>query len=339
MMRSGRFAGYRHSKSARKPVLYATLSALLLKHLYGVPMDPVIREELDWVLRFQSEDGLFRDPVIACKGAETEDSWGWRHLTLHSLMTLSLYGIPAGRPLRWLARIGDPDRIKRFLDSQDWGDRVAWTSNALQNLGVMLQYGRDSQGMSQAAELLSILYEGIESRQDERTGLFGPRFDTPETLSLGVQAGYHFWLLHFYDGRPIRHADRIIDSVLRTQNLMGGFGVEWNSTACEDIDSIDPLVRLGRATTYRKSEVQAALARALPAVLRCLNPDGGWVFRRNEPLEVGHPQMYSAADESNLFHTWFRTLGLAYCLTGMERVPSELEYEWNFARAPGHQFL
>jgi hypothetical protein len=156
---------------------------------------------------------------------------------------------------------------------------------------------------------------------------------------LGVQAGYHFWLLYFYDRRPVRYVERIIDSVLKTQNALGGYGVQWNSSACEDIDSIDPLVRLSWQTDYRQDDIQASLQRALPAILHNLNGDGGWVFRRHEALTIGHAQMFSGSNESNVFHTWFRTLGLAYCLTGLKDVPAGLRYDWSFGRAPGHQFL
>jgi hypothetical protein len=336
--RSGQFAGYRHSASTTRPVLYGTLAALLTRHLYGI-QNAQTAEELALVQQFQSDDGLFRDPVIACKLAETEDSWGWRHLTLHALMTLALYGVPARKEIRYLDRFKDKDRFRAYLDSRDWGARVAWTSNELQNVGVMLQYARDYQNDPTADGLLELLYDILDARQDPQTGLYGHRFKTPQELSLGVQAGYHFWLLYFYDGRPIRHAERIIDSVLKTQNILGGYGVQWNSSACEDIDSIDPLMRFSRLTDYRRDEVQASLRRALPALLHNLNSDGGWVFRRHEALTVVHPQMFSAANESNLFYTWFRTLGLAYCLRGLDAAPPGFNDVWHFRRVPGCQFL
>jgi hypothetical protein len=336
--KGGEFGGFRHSGSTKKPVLYATLGALLVKHLYGVE-DERNFEELRYILRFQSEDGLFRDPVINCRLADTEDWWGWRHLTLHALMTLALYNVPAEREIVYMNRFLDKDRFRNFINSRDWGARAAWTSNELQNLGVMLQYARDYQSSPTAGDLLEVLYEAIDDHQDSETGLFGQSFKGAEDLSLGVQAGYHFWLLYFYDKRPILHVDRIIDSLLPTQNILGGYGVKWNSSACEDIDSIDSLVRLSPLTNYRCDDIQASLGRALPAILNNLNGDGGWVFRRHESLTVGHPQMFSKENESNIFYTWFRTLGLAYCLSGLRNIPLRLEYNWKFGHVPGHQFL
>ena len=332
------FIGHKHSHSTSKPVLYSTIACLLLKHLYGYKDDKT-QEELELILKSQSDDGLFRDPVISCKEAEIEDWWGWRHLTLHALMTLALYDIPAQKEIRYLDWFANKNYFRKYLESRDWGKRVAWTSNELQNIGVMLQYARDYQGSQVAGELMEMLYKAIGEHQDPYTGLYGHQFDTPEDLSLGVQAGYHFWLLYFYDNRPINHVERIIDSVLKTQNIFGGYGVKWNSSACEDIDSIDPLVRFSRLTDYRHEDVQASLSRALPAILQNLNGDGGWVFRRNEALKIVHPQMSSAANESNMFYTWFRTLGMAFCLTGLEQLPKEFEFEWTIAHVPGHQFL
>jgi hypothetical protein len=335
---NGEFVGYRYSEGTRAPLLYCTLAVLLLKHLYG-RVDESVTAELSRVLTYQGEDGLFRDPEIDCPEAATEDWWGWRHLTLHALMTLALYNVPARQEIRYLSRFSRKDEFRAYLESRDWGDRADFTSNELQNVGVMLQYARDYQGSSVASPLLELLYEVLAEKQDPETGLYGNRFDTPETLSAGVQAGYHFWCLLFYDRRPIGRIEAVIDSVLKTQNALGGYGVKWNSSACEDIDSIDPLVRLGALTEYRRDEIRASLRRALPAILQNLNRDGGWVFRRDEPLQLVHREMSSAANQSNVFYSWFRTLGLAYCLIGLgDESPETLRYDWNLTRAPGHQF-
>ncbi|MCX5829832.1 MAG: hypothetical protein NTV58_17830 [Deltaproteobacteria bacterium] len=334
----GKFIGYRHSKSCTKPTLYSTLAVLLIKNLYDEDVNHA-EEALELVLKAQSEDGLWRDPVIECREAETEDWWGWRHLTLHALMTLALYDRPARREISYVVQFANPDKFRKFLNSLDWENKVHDSSNAIQNIGVMLQYSRDYHNSTTAGKLIDVLYEMLSAKQDSHTGLYGCKFNTPTEISIGVQAGYHFWLLYFYDDLAINHVESIIDNVLKTQNRLGGYGVKWNSSACEDIDSIDPLVRLGRQSSYRNADIQLSLQRALPALLHNFNGNGGWVFRRHESMTIGHREMFSAVNESNLFYTWFRTLGLAYCLSGLQHPPLELQYPWNFRRAPGHQFL
>ena len=157
--------------------------------------------------------------------------------------------------------------------------------------------------------------------------------------SQGVQTGYHFWCLYFYDDRPVQYADRIIDSCLATQNRLGGFGVQLNSSACEDIDSIDPLVRLSLKTDYRHGEILIALERALVWVLVNWNPsDGGWVFRRHQPYDiVPHKCMWADKDQSFMAYTWFRMLSLAYLSKALPEM-SVAGCRWQWSRFPGHQF-
>jgi hypothetical protein len=181
------------------------------------------------------------------------------------------------------------------------------------------------------------MYNWLDETQDPETGLWGDRFDSPVLLSNGVQTGYHLWLLYFYDRRPIQYIDKIIDSCLKTQNPYCGFGVPLNSSACEDIDSIDPLVRLSLMTDYRKSDITAALKKAIPWILVNMNEDGGWVFRRYEVFQYGHPDMRTEREESAMFPTWFRTLTLAYLsqTLGGSLLPT---CHWRFLKGPGHQF-
>lgn len=334
--KDGHFLGYRFANETRSPLLYCTLAVLLLKHIYRVE-DESIENELARVLSYQSDDGLFRDPAIACPTAEREDWWGWRHLTLHSLMTLALYGKQTPHRQCYLDRFLNRDYLWEYLNKLNWDGRAAWTSNEVQNLGVMLQYARDYQEFSNANELLGIIFDAIKDHQNIETGLHGDRFDTPEKMSSGMQASYHFWLLYAYDHRPIPNVNRVVESALLTQNIRGGYSAHWHSSACEDIDSIDTIVRFGCYTDIDTRMIRASLQRALSSILTNINADGGWVFRRDEPLVLPHPEMCSPINKSNIFYTWFRTLALAYCLIGLDKeCPKELRYDWNIGWAPGH---
>ena len=182
-------------------------------------------------------------------------------------------------------------------------------------------------------------------RCDERSGLWGPEestaFPAKIWLSRRVQTAYHFWLLYFYDGRRAPAPEHAIDNVLATQNERGGFG--WgvpnpddplSSSACEDIDSVDPLVRLSPITDYRRDDVCTALVRARDWILSDFNSDGGAVFRRGAPFHYGHDLMFSAEGESALFATWFRSLSLAI----LDRSLHSADIGWQFLECPGYQF-
>jgi len=159
-----------------------------------------------------------------------------------------------------------------------------------------------------------------------------------------VQAAYHWWPLYFYDNRPIPCIERAIDAVLATQNAKGGFGCGVykpteleTSSACEDIDSIDPLARMTAKTDYRKTDIQTALRRALDWVIQNQVADGGMVFIKNQPFEYGHPELTSPFGRGAMFPTWFRTLSLA--LLG-KALPDTWtgQIPWYFVRSPGYQF-
>jgi hypothetical protein len=320
--------------------MYATVASVLLVHLAGKVGRDSIKDDLEAIRSSQSTDGLFRDPAVDCPEAEVEDWWGWRHLTMHSLMALGLYGVVAKQEIKILEEFKNLNKLIDYLDTRNWTGRVDFTSNELQNLAVMFQYARDFQGDTAAAQPINIICDYIESRQDPESGLFGGPISSKEDLSRAVQAGYHFWLVLEYEGRAIGHPERAIDSILATQNVLGGYGLRLNSSVCDDIDSIDPLMRLSKRTNYRSEEVQASLTKALASLLSNFNGDGGAGFRRHEAMHYGYTdKMWSGVNESNVFFTWFRMLAVAYCLEALRSPPTNFQRTWHWGRSPGLQFL
>jgi hypothetical protein len=164
-----------------------------------------------------------------------------------------------------------------------------------------------------------------------------------------VQAAYHIWPLFEFDGRAIPYRDSAIELVLSTENARGGFGwgvhntnaPQWSS-ACEDIDSIDPLARHGLRSALHREPAEQSLRRARKAVLENRNPDGGFVFMRQPPAtEDKRPDWYpdenlsASAEASEMFSTWFRTLSIALIDTALGGSKAS---EWTFCQAPGMQF-
>jgi len=334
------YGQYRYSASQRKPVLYASLYAVLTRHLYRDLDNLTDKQKKDWIdyiQSFQADDGLFKDPSVENGIASSSDWWGWRHLTIHALMSLTALNSVARKKFEIIQPFKNVDFTIKWLESRDWEIDPAATSNEVQNYFTMLQYARDFQSEDWAYKILNVAFEWLNERQDPKTGLWGKRFDTPITLSHGVQTGYHIWLLYFYDKKPLQYVERIIDSCLATQNKLGGFGVAINSSACEDIDTIDPLVRLSFINNYRKEDVISSLQKAIPWILTNMNEDGGFVFRRMEPFTYGHQLMFSSKDESAMFPTWFRTLSLSYLA---KVLPDSFlgKFDWQFVNCPGLQF-
>lgn len=334
------YGQYRYSAIQNKPVLYASLYALLTRYLYRDLEDLTKSQRKEWteyIQSFQDDDGLFKDPAVDNKISNNSDWWGWRHLTLHALMALKSLGAVAKKKFKIIEPFKDIDFTINWLERRDWVIDPATTSNEVQNYFTVLQYARSFQSENWAGKTLDKVFNWLNEKQDFKTGLWGQRFDTPTVLSNGVQTGYHIWLLYFYEKRPIQHIERIIDSCLATQNKFGGFGVPLNSSACEDIDSIDPLVRLSFITDYRKDDIRKSLKEAIPWILANRNGDGGFVFRRMESFLYGSPLMFSEKDASAMFPTWFRTLSLAYLAKYFPDSPVG-GFDWQFINCPGLQF-
>ena len=331
---------YRYSESQRIPVLYASTYAVLTRHLYEdlhTLTDSEKEEWISYINTFQCDDGLFRDPAVSNEIAETEVWWGWKHMTLHVIMALTaLEGIVA-RDFTFLDPLLDLDELVGWLKSRDWGNNACNVSNEVQNIGTLLQYSRDLHNNERAGRAVECLLDWLEKTQNPETGSWKYPLDSAVNRSFAIQTGYHLWLLFMYDKRPISYVERIIDSVLTTQNKVGGFGVALNSSACEDIDSIDPLVRLPMMTDYRNDEVRVVLNRAVPWILANMNDDGGFVFRRGEQMVYGHELMSSKINESAMFPTWFRTLSMAYLSKALPD-SSVGNFDWKFIQCPGLQF-
>jgi hypothetical protein len=340
---------YRYATGCTQPTLYSSTYAAMARHLLGEAFAG--EERTRWIAYLnahQDDDGHFRDPVIFDQGWYAGDPlWcGRPHLTCHVIVALACLGGVAKKPLRWLAPWREPDGLVHWLEARDWGAQVAWTGNEIMNVGVLLQYARDFHNDDRAGSAVSLLLEWLATHHiDPATGVWGDVDVTdPVWRSQAVQAAYHWWPLFFYDGVTPPYLERAIDTVLATQNPRGGFG--WGvhnpadpsiSSACEDIDSIDPLCHMLPLTDYRRTDIHTALARAADWVLTNQMPDGGFVFIRDIPFEYGHLALRSEAGQGALFPTWFRLLSLALIGRAMPDHPLG-RVPWQFVWCPGMQF-
>ena len=338
----GEVGQFKYALKFEKPVLYGSVYAAMLQHLTGdlESLDESQKQEwCDYINSFQCEDGLYRDPCMQCDLAENEDWWGWRHLTAHLVSALTFLG---GKPrfhFSCLKPLYGQGATTQWLESLPWDEKPDYASNTVMNYGVLLQYECDFMGLSEAKDAMNEIYRYLEETVNPVNGLWGMKgkIDDPKALSVGVQTSYHLWNLYYYDRREIPYLEPAIDHCLATQNCLGGFGVELNSSACDDIDTIDPLARFTMMTSYRKDDIQACLRRALPWVLFNQMPDGGFVFKRYNPFAYGHDLMTTDPEESHMFATWFRTLSLAYLTQALPEL-KQFEDRFHWQRCPGYQF-
>jgi hypothetical protein len=339
----GPFGRYRYSSDVQKPTLYSSTYAAMTRHLYRdlESLSHSEREEwIDYLQNHQRDDGLFTCPV-ATFGQANE------HLSWHVTTALHCLGETARKPLHWIEPYKDAKTLNVWLDKRRWGRKVDYASNIVQNLGVALQYARDFHDDKDAAASVTQLLDYLANRADPKTGLWGDGeldLNKEQDLSRAIQAAYHFWLLWDYDRKPIPYPDLAVDQTLKTQNKLGGYGCgvhnkkyPYQSSACEDIDSVDPLVRIMLSTGYRRADILQSLKRALPWVLTNQTESGSWVFKRGLGFQYGHPAMRAGEGVGGMFPTWFRSLCLAYLGKGL---PDSLvgQYDWQFVQSPGSHF-
>lgn len=329
---------YRYSASTTVPNIYCSTYACMVNSLYGNLGSLGESERVAWIDYFKSmqsaSDGLFRDPNLVNDLFEKEDWWGARHLAVQVICSLTVLG---GRPEHdfcFLEPLYSHRSMVQWLESRDWRERVDYVGNEIMNYGALLQFSRDTFGNSHAGRAVDIMIHWLTNNLNSVTGMWSEDILlNPEKLSQAVQGAYHIFPLFTYDGREYPFMEQFVDNLLLTQNRLGGFGVMLNSSACEDIDTIEPLYRLSKMTGYRSFEIAAAISRAIPWIIANMNRDGGFVFRRNVPFVYGHKEMSSKANESSLFATWFRSLALAYCTKALG-----VKAGFCLTRCPGYEF-
>jgi len=330
---------YMYTPYMEKPVLYNGVYAIMIRSLFNDSFSDKEKIQcVNYINSHQSEDGLFRDSRINNEIAEVEDWWGWRHLSAHVVTALTALDARTRYPFKFLAFLYKKGEVEKWISMLPWEDKADFVSNTIMNYGVLLQYSRDYWGIEEAGHALNEIFSWLDKVQDPDTGCWGTFGDQERRKSLMVQTAYHFWSLYFYDNRPIQYIDKAIDTILETQNKLGGFGVSLNSSACEDIDSIDPLCRFYHLSNYRNKDIEKALNKALPWILINQNTDGGFVFKRFDPLVYGHELMSAVADGSAMFPTWFRTLSIAYISQALKDNSMLKQVDWHFVKCPGYQF-
>jgi hypothetical protein len=330
---------YRYALSTVEPNIYCSTYACMIRSLYGDLNNLTACERKAWISYFDAHqsptDGLFRDPVLSGSAFEAEDWWGARHLAVQVIACYAGLGSKPRHDFRFLEFLFEPHAVDKWLGSRDWKDHFDFVGNEIMNYGCLLQFSRDIHANRHAGNALSAMKKWLWDRACPESGMWVDNpFASPKRLSLAVQSAYHLYPLFFYDKEVPPYQEPAINCLLATQNELGGYGVGPASTACEDIDTIEPLYRFLGLTDYRAEEVRASLAQALPWVLSNMNEDGGFVFRRNSGFVYGHREMSSQPNESNLFATWFRTLSLAYLTRGLD-----LPNRYELIRCPGYTFV
>ena len=312
--------------------LYASCYAAMALHYLGA-LDAEM-EPKAWCAYINSwqdpETGYYLGPELAPGQAtrrEMDDDYVRRHLLVHVLPALEVLGGAPAYPLAFARAFAEPAHLEEWLQRRDWSK--AWLEgNNLLAIGQFLIHLRDREGYAPAADALDLYFDWLDKQQDPGTGLWGTNgFCDPREALYGA---YHQLLIYHACDRPVRHAERIIDTVLPLQQPDGYFSRVPGGGACEDVDAVDMLVNLVKRTGHRLEDVRQALAAVVPHILRQQAPDGGFVYRWGRPyMQSGLLRTFVPIDRPDIFSTWFRLHTLALINEVVEH-PALTTVPWAF---------
>lgn len=334
---------YKYSGSAQQATLYSSAYACMTLSLLGDLKSLSLEQRAKWCSYFDSfqsaDDGLFYDETVRNEIYDTSDWWGARHLALHMANAYIDLGGRPSYPFSFLRSYYDVGAIESWLDSYDWSGSGLGDSdidNKIMNIGCLLQYQRDHWGDEGASGAIARLKCYLKSKINPKTGIWGEGdLKCLAYRSRMIQFAYHLFPIYLYDGEFDFEAAKIVRIALGTQNALGGYGVSLNSSACEDIDSIDILLRFRSACDAAlKAEIDESIHRAYKWVLINQVGDGGFVFRLFEPFEYGSHALYSASNEGGMLPLWFRTLSLAYIFRHYG-----FDQHFLLNKSPGYEFI
>lgn len=324
---------YAFSETSNASSIYSSAYACLLKAMYGNFSES---EKNKWKEYFDSHqrksDGLFCD-----KNYDEEvffhgtDGWGARHLVPHLTIVYDRIGYTPKYEFSYLDKYKNPDDMIKLLDSLDY-KKIWGTSNIIMNYGVAMQYARDRMNGD-----YTLAIEAMEDYLLKKINNYGMWYEgdviSPEDRNEMIRGAYHILPILYYDGIEAPHSENAVEEIIKSQNKWGGFDLHIGSSACEDIDGLDPLMRYSIMANMENDErVINAINRARTWVLFNQNNDGGFVFKKNTPFTYGNQVVLSSmAGESNLFATWFRCVSLELIneFFGVEGT--------RFVRTPGYE--
>ncbi|MGN0495225.1 MAG: hypothetical protein ACI4GW_03280 [Lachnospiraceae bacterium] len=305
-------ARYRFSEDAPQESLYASVFACLVKGLFDAISEAEQQEWLDYFNQCQrKEDGLFDDGIINDTLYYTDKrGYGARHL---AGVIINAYDRLGGIPpyeFQYLNEYKEPDSMIHWLSNLDYR-RIWGSSNEIMNVGTVMQFARDRMGMP-FDDALEAMEDFLLKKIRKEYGLwYEGNIDSKTGMYEAIRGAYHIFPVLWYDNIEIPYADRCLELLYRSQNAWGGFDNLIGSGACEDIDAIDPLLRLSIQEKKDTQELKEILERAERWILFNQNTDGGFVFDRKGRFDWGKQESLSSASQhSNIFATWFRILSL-----------------------------
>jgi len=189
----------------KEPSLLATCDAVFLRWMVGDPPDEAEREA--WI-----------DEILSHQDPRTGAWPGGLHRFGMAIRALNMLGGKPRHPLRFLEPHADPDSMGSWVDAKDWkspwGPSIEILHAATPRVLAEKKAGGDRAWSDR-------FFARLEAHQDPRTGLWGT--DVGASHWDGMGGAFHFFPIYRAAGRPLPHAERMLESVLALREPSGSF--------------------------------------------------------------------------------------------------------------------
>lgn len=228
-----------------------------------------------------------------------------RYNTMIVNYALECLGSTLARPVANAAAL-TPARLRKQLVSLPWSDRAWGAGDWIDCYGSSLLPNAKYFGHRPPFDTL---FAWLDAHCDPRTGLWGAATEK-ERLLQPVNGFYRLTRGTYAQfGRPLPHAERAIDTILR-HSTDRAFFASGTDNACNVLDVVHPLWLCLRQTTHRRAEAEAWMAKRLPKYL------GFWVKNRGFDFEIARRKPGLQGTEMWLSILWLmaETLGCSEAL-------------------------
>lgn len=354
--------------------LFASLYALYIFHLVGETRgwDAATRQHwIDHIQRYQDPaSGLFRDP--AHRQRATDEAHSADHLdqqlTGYCLSALRLLGARPRHALEFIRPWFAPEFTREWLEGLNWA-AASNSGNKAMFVGIML-----AEEAERGAAGLEAWFDWHDANTDPASGFWGR--GRASRFWEGMQGYVHQLVVYNYCGREQPSLNAAARRTLALQQADGLFSPKGGGGACDDLDALHILTSAHRRFAGLRPEIEAALMRARAGILANQNEDGGfcwaqrprfglgdwWQVKRhnldlrqpdklyvalraalagqmklNRKIETGWSDDGRAWDQSSLWDTWFRLLGMAEI--ELILTADALSADWQSIPAPNFGWL
>lgn len=302
---------YSFSKSSSIPNLYSSVYACLIKAKSKSFSEKEKKEWEAYFDGFQDDLGFFVDKRNVTSKYFISDNWGAKHLIPHILIAYDRIGSIPKKEFSYLRPFYKGEYAREWINSLDW--RNSWAaSNKVMNIGVALLYSRDFMKID-IGNGFNEIRKWLLDNMNQKYMVWhkGPIISNASKYDC-VRGAYHILPLLLYDGFHFPETKSAVKLIGQLQNKWGGFNSSIISSACDDIDAIDYIIRIEQKQDGIKEELKTILEKSIDNTLSNRNKDGGFCFSRSKHgFQYGDcPILKSNANESNIFGTWFRIVCL-----------------------------